>query len=143
MGSGPVAARDPRALAWLDWPLMFDHEDRRKLDRVLALVETLVELHHLERLTIMSALEDLTAQVAATVTIEASAVQVIAGIADQIKAAGTDPAKLAALSSELNASAAKLAAAISANTPAAPPVAPPVVAPAPVEPAPPTTPAAG
>lgn len=77
----------------------------------------------------MSALDDLTAQVQATTTVEASAVTLIQGIAAQLQAAGTDPAKLSALTSQLNASAAALAAAVTANT--APPPAPPAPAPAP------------
>ena len=78
----------------------------------------------------MSAIDDLTTQVAANTSVEASAVQLIQGIASQLSAAGTDPSKLAALTSQLNASAAALSAAILANTPAAPP-APPAPVPAP------------
>lgn len=69
---------------------------------------------------IMSALTDLQAQVAQNTTIEASAVTLIQGLAAQIAAAGTDPAALAALTANLNASATALAAAITANTTPAP-----------------------
>jgi len=72
---------------------------------------------------IMAALDDLTAQVAANTTVEASAVTLIQGLAAQLAAAGTDPAKLASLQASLKTSADSLAAAITANTPAAPPAA--------------------
>lgn len=66
-------------------------------------------------------LDALTGQVAQNTTVEASAVTLIQGLAAQIAAAGTDPAKLTALTTSLNTSATALAAAIAANTPAAPP----------------------
>ena len=69
-------------------------------------------------------LDDLTAQVAATETVEKSAVTLIQGLAAQLEAAGTDPAKLTALTTSLKGSADALAAAITANTPAAPAPAP-------------------
>jgi hypothetical protein len=69
----------------------------------------------------MGAIEDLTAQVAQNTSVDESAVTLIQGLAAQIAAAGTDPAKLAALQTNLKASADKLAAAVAANTPAAPP----------------------
>lgn len=72
---------------------------------------------------IMAAIDDLTTQVAANTTVEGSAVTLINGLAAQLKAAGTDPVKLAALQASLKTSAADLAAAITANTPAAPPAA--------------------
>ncbi len=62
------------------------------------------------------ALNDLTAQVTATVGIEQSAVALIQGLADQIKAAGTDPAALEALQANLKTSADALAAAVAANS---------------------------
>jgi len=65
-------------------------------------------------------LDDLTAQVAQNTTIEESAVTLINGLAAKITEAGTDPAKLAALSASLTTSANDLSAAIAANTPAAP-----------------------
>lgn len=71
--------------------------------------------------TIMSALSDLQAQVAASTAVETSAVTLIKGLAAALAAAGTDPTALAALTTELNSSAAALGAAVAANTPAAPP----------------------
>lgn len=64
-------------------------------------------------------LDDLTAEVAANNAIEESAITLINGLAAQIAAAGTDPAKLQALTDSLTAESANLAAAITANTPAA------------------------
>jgi hypothetical protein len=72
---------------------------------------------------IMTALTDLQAEVAATVTAEASAVTLIQGIAAQLAAAlaasaNPDPA-IQALTDQLTASTAALAAAVTANTPTA------------------------
>ncbi len=67
----------------------------------------------------MAVLDDLTAQVAKNTTVEESAVTLIKGLAAQLAAAGTDPAKLAALQQQLQTSGTDLAAAITANTPAA------------------------
>ena len=64
----------------------------------------------------MSALDDLTAQVAQNTSVEESAVTLINGLAAQLAAAGTDPAKLASLQTSLAASAKDLAAAVAANT---------------------------
>lgn len=66
----------------------------------------------------MSALDDLTAQVAANRTVIDSALVLINGIADRITAAGTDPAKLAALTADLKSEDDALASAVTANQPA-------------------------
>jgi len=88
-----------------------------------------VTLASIERILIhMSAqLDRLTASVAALKTVDASAAAMIAGLAQQIRDAGTDPVALAALADDIDADKAALAAAVAANTPAAvtPPVAPP------------------
>lgn len=74
-----------------------------------------------ERLKRMSQqLDDLTAQVAANTQVEASAIQLIQGLVQRLNDAGTDPAKLEALKTELATSAQSLGAAIAANTPAQP-----------------------
>jgi hypothetical protein len=73
-------------------------------------------------------LDALTQEVNDSITVEASAIVLITGLSAQITAAGTDPAKLSALTAQLDAGKQQLAAAIVANTPAAPA---PVVAPAP------------
>ena len=81
--------------------------------------------HDLRRLilnfqeTIMAALDDLTAQVAANKVVIDSAVLLINGIAARIEAAGTDPAALAALTADLKSKDEELAAAVAANTPTA------------------------
>lgn len=67
----------------------------------------------------MKELDDLTTQVTANDDVEASAVLLINGIAARIAAAGTDPTKLAALTTSLKTSADTLASAVTANTPAA------------------------
>lgn len=82
----------------------------------------------------MALLDALTAQVAQTVTVEQSAITLIQGISAQLAAAGTDPAALANLQTQLNTSATALAAAVAANTPSAPTT--PAPAPAPATPTP-------
>ena len=63
----------------------------------------------------MAALDDLTTQVTASVGAEQSAITLIQGLHAAILAAGTDPTKLAALTSQLATSQAALAAAVAAN----------------------------
>src|ERR1700719_3414718 len=87
----------------------------QKLDQILAQLGTLQLQEH----TIMVELDTLTTQVKATTDAEASAIVLINGIADRIKAAGGDPAALAALSSSLKSNSDTLAAAVLANTPPA------------------------
>lgn len=87
-----------------------------KLDQILCLLNQLIC-----RTKNMSAeLDALTAEVAAVAEVEASAIVLIKGLVAQITAAGTDPAKLAALTASLTASADALAAAVTANTPVYP-----------------------
>lgn len=64
--------------------------------------------------------DDLTAQVKSNTEVLNSAVVLINGIADRITAAGVDPQKLAALTTELKSKDEELAAAVLANTPPAP-----------------------
>lgn len=87
---------------------------RRKLrlDKIELLLYTAIGGEHI----MSQELDDLTAQVAANTSIEESAITLIKGLHDQIVAAGTDPAKLAALTASLKVEADKLAEAISANT---------------------------
>ena len=66
----------------------------------------------------ISALET---EVAEEVTVMDSATALINGFADRLRDAGTDPAKLSKLQSDLDTSGNALAAAVSANTPAAEP----------------------
>lgn len=67
----------------------------------------------------MSALDDLTAAVAANDTVVDSAVTLLQGLKAALDAAGTDPGKLAALSSDIAAKTKVLSDAVAANTPAA------------------------
>lgn len=61
--------------------------------------------------------DDLTAQVTANSAVLDSAIVLINGIADRITAAGVDPVKLQALTTELQTKDAALAAAVVAGTP--------------------------
>ncbi len=61
-------------------------------------------------------LDDLTAEVAAEETVEQSAITLIDGLAAQITSAGTDPAKLSALTTSIKTQSDALAAAVTANT---------------------------
>jgi archaellum component FlaC len=68
-------------------------------------------------------LQALSDQVAQNTTVEASAITLIQGIADQLAAMKDDPAAVAALADQLKASASALGVAVTANTPVAvPPV---------------------
>lgn len=67
--------------------------------------------------------DNLTTQVKANSEVLDSAIVLINGIADRITAAGVDPVKLNALTTELKAKDEALAAAVAANTVASPPVA--------------------
>lgn len=72
----------------------------------------------LKELQIMSTeLDTLTSQVQANTDLLDSAIVLINGIAARITAAGTDPAKLSALTAELKSKDDALAAAVLANTP--------------------------
>lgn len=79
---------------------------------------TLNQLAKQERNT-MAALDDLSAQVKANTDLEQSAITLIQGIAAQLQQAVTnnDSAALSALAQQLQASAAALGSAITANTP--------------------------
>lgn len=74
----------------------------------------------------MAAIDDLAAAVAAEDTTIDSAVVLLNGIPALIAAAGTDPAKLAALQSDIKAKTATLAAAVVTATPTPVPTSPPV-----------------
>jgi hypothetical protein len=87
-----------------------------KLDAILKQLATIAQ--HQEN--IMSALDDLATAVAAEDTVIDSAVVLLKGIPALIAAAGTDPAKLAALQADIKAKTTTLANAVAAGTPAAP-----------------------
>lgn len=104
-----------REMSW--WHRIEEKLDRIELvvNAINAVLPTLVK----GQTQMAGELDALTTQVAANTTVEQSAVTLIQGIAAQLAAAGTDPAKLAALSASLKTSADALAAAVTANTPAA------------------------
>lgn len=77
----------------------------------------------------MALLDNLQTEVEETTSVVQSAVTLIEGLSAQIKAAGTDPVKLKALTAQLDKDNGVLAAAVVANTPSdpeTPPVDPPV-----------------
>lgn len=111
---------------------------RQLLDRTALIERAMVRMFVL--LTqlgdrIMSALDDLAAEVAKVEAVEASAVVLIEGIVAELKAAQNDPALVAPLIARLEAATAPLAAAVAANP--LNPAPTPTPAPAPVEPTPP------
>ena len=63
-------------------------------------------------------ISQLETEVSEEVTIMASAEKLITGLAERLRDAGVDPAKLAKLQADLDTSGNALAAAIAANTPA-------------------------
>ncbi len=67
----------------------------------------------------MAAIDDLQAKVTAQTTVIGSAVTLLQQLKALLDAAGTDPAKLAALSDLIGSNTDALAAAVQANTPAA------------------------
>lgn len=95
---------------------MFTHEDRERSIRVERGINFLIS----KLSTMDQTFLNLQAEVANNTTVESSAIALIKGLASQISAAGTDPAALAAIVTQLQANDAALAAAVSANTPAAP-----------------------
>jgi len=92
----------------------------QKLDRIIQL---LMELKA-QGEKMAGELDALTAQVTANTDAESSAITLLKNLHDLLVAAGTDPVKLAALTSTLKTSSDALAASIVANTPAAPAPAP-------------------
>jgi hypothetical protein len=76
-------------------------------------------------------IDRLKAEVAENTAVVDSAIVLITGMADKIRELADDPVELAALADELDASAAKLGAAVAENTPTPPPVEEPPVEPTP------------
>jgi hypothetical protein len=93
-----------------------DPEVRARLDAILDQLGLVVSNQE----TMMAAIDDLQAAVAAEDTVIDSAITLIQGIPALIAAAGVDPAKLAALQTDITTKSSALAAAVAANTPAAP-----------------------
>jgi hypothetical protein len=100
---------------------MFKYEVLKRLDaleakfgQLLALVSSMLKLEKI----MSQELDNLATQVKANTDAEQSAVTLLGNLSDLIKQAGTDPAKLQQLTTDLDASKQKLAEAIVANTPA-------------------------
>lgn len=85
------------------------------LVRVVSLLESILALEK----KMAGELDALTTQVSANTDAEQSAIVLLKGLKEKLDAAGTDPVKLAALSTALKTSQDALAAAIVENTPAA------------------------
>lgn len=68
----------------------------------------------------MANIADLQSEVAALTTVEASAVALINGLAQQLKDAKNDPVAIQGVIDSLEAGKTQLADAVAANTPAAP-----------------------
>ena len=71
---------------------------------------------------IMAAIDDLESKVSEETTVEESAVALLEQLSTMIKAAGTDPARLTALTTLIDTRKARLATAVAANTPGGPAV---------------------
>lgn len=87
-----------------------------KVDQALSLLNQIVQKENV----MSTELDNLTQKVNDTITVEESAIQLIEGLATQLKAIANDPAAINALADQLSAERDALAAAVAANTPAAP-----------------------
>jgi hypothetical protein len=87
-----------------------------QLDRIETMLRTILNLEQ----KMSAELDALQAAVTNEDTVIDSAITLIQGLAAQIAANATDPAKLKALADDVNAKAQALAAAVAANTPASP-----------------------
>lgn len=94
-----------------------DPATEQKLDRILSMLATVIQKENI----MAGELDQLTKDVAAESTVDDSVIALLTGIKAQLDAAiaSGNPAALTALSTSLQASQAKMAAAIVANTPAA------------------------
>jgi GH18 family chitinase len=68
----------------------------------------------------MATLDDVIAKVTNIGTVEDSVIALLQDLKDKLDAAGTDPAKLQALSDAIDAQTQKLSDAVTANTPSTP-----------------------
>lgn len=90
---------------------MFAHVDAR-----MDILEGLLRQALRQEGGIMDDLTALTTQVATNTSVEQSALTLITGLAAKLAASANDPAAIAALAQQLNASGVALAAAVAANT---------------------------
>lgn len=92
----------------------------RRISRRLAHIERqLLASEKREKITLAD-LTEITDAVTEISTVQDSAVELLNSLADQLEAASTDPAAIAALAAQLRNESSELAAAVVANTPAAP-----------------------
>src|SRR6266850_1515180 len=96
-------------------------EVMRRLDILAEQIDLIIKNQE----TLMTAIDDLQAAVAAEDTVIDSAITLISGIPALIAAAGVDPAKLAALQTDITTKTKALADAVAANTSAATATPPP------------------
>lgn len=89
-----------------------------QIGRQLEIINIKLDQNKRRDLIMSKELDDLTTEVSENSAVIDSAVLLIEGIAARVTAAGVDPAKLQALTNELNAKSEALAAAVQANTPA-------------------------
>lgn len=87
----------------------------RRSARINDKLQTLIILAEKGLILMANEFEDLKAQVAASTSVEKSALVLIQGIAARLATAGNDPAAVAALTADLKASADGLAAAVAAD----------------------------
>ena len=71
----------------------------------------------------MALLDEILTDVEDEATVVASVVTLLTNLSDALKAAGTDPVKLAAVKAQIDTNKKAMADAVAANTPAAPPAA--------------------
>jgi len=91
-----------------------------RIDAVLGLLErqnSVLNIILRKEELMATKLQDLQAAVAASTAVETSAIALLQGLAAQIAELKNDPAAIQAMTDQLQASAAALAAAITANTP--------------------------
>lgn len=89
------------------------------LDRKLDRIERKLGLLQREEEIIMSDLTALQSSVTANGDVEQSAIVLLNGLAEALRAAATDPAAIQALADQITAQSSSLAEAVVANTPAA------------------------
>lgn len=93
-------------------------ETDKKVEEKINLIHTLLQTIIKNQNQMTNELETLTTEVEETKTVVDSAIVLIKGLKEKLDAAGTDPAKLKALSDSLDTKTNELAEAVAANTPA-------------------------
>jgi ABC-type transporter Mla MlaB component len=121
--------------------LFLSEEQKRFFNAMAAEVHSLLPLLETGE-TLMADFTKLASEIAELKTVNASAISLLTGLSEQVRAIGPNQAKLDAFADDLDKETAALAASIVANTPAA--AVEPIPEPAPADPAPePETPTDG